>query len=88
MLLANSSLPLQFLNFILFLFVSSRFRYRELPHATVGVEALALTPDLKTGVGLTIAMSASEWELAGARDGCKCASFECGHAAGMQPCVE
>ena len=40
--------------------MSSRFRYRELPHATVGVEALALTPDLKSGVGLTIAMSASE----------------------------
>jgi hypothetical protein len=51
-------LVLMFLDFLLFLRVSSRFRYRELPHATVGVEALALTPDLKSGVGLTIAMSA------------------------------
>ncbi|KAI7837321.1 hypothetical protein COHA_008836 [Chlorella ohadii] len=52
-------LVLMFLNFLIFLRVSSCFRYRVLPHATVGVEALALTPDYKSGVGLTIAMSAT-----------------------------
>lgn len=51
--------PPQFLDFLLFLWVASRFRYRTLPHATVGVEALALTPD-KSGLGLTLAMSKSE----------------------------
>lgn len=56
----TSQHPPQFLNFLIFLRVSSCFRYRVLPHATVGVEALALTPDYKSGVGLTIAMSASE----------------------------
>ena len=58
----------QFLDFLLFLHVSSRFRYRQLPHATVGVEALAFTPDFKSGVGLTLAMSASERRQAGRRE--------------------
>ena len=49
--------------------MSSRFRYRELPHATVGVEALALTPDYKSGVGLTLAMSASERRQGGREGG-------------------
>lgn len=51
--------PAVFFDFLLFLWISSRFHYRVLPHATVSVEAATGDPN-KSAVGLSFTMSQSE----------------------------
>ena len=50
-------LVLLFLGFVAFYFTAARFRYRaDLPHAAVSTEALALTPDTRSGLSASTSM--------------------------------
>ena len=44
--------PSQTLAFLAFLWIASRFRYREVRHATAGAEALAVAASTKSAVGV------------------------------------
>ena len=50
--LPNCHPPLQTLAFLAFLGIASRFRYREVRHATAGTEALAVAASTKSSVGV------------------------------------